>query len=350
MITLSLDNLTKVVATQGQADKLIKLGYSVVSGSAESVDETLASTQAFLDSTGGNNTAYRGDGCVGELDGGLLHLLKTATAAPEMTPKGLELLRYAYERVRLEGDQPTVDFTNIKAVTKLPDIAEAAYGTLYLLTEVDMGFPVGLYLLDYDTFTALEDFDPGRAAAAALGKLSAAYDNGAGIVVDDVSSQSAIEAIILARIQAEIKLNGDSGFNVSFVSSTWEPESRRWIGKIKLTYVDSAAMTYTDAAARTWTIGVPAEGIHAQISAAYAPGASIVVADYSSKAAVEAAILPLIQAGIDAVDDNFTVSFVDSSYETETHVWTGKIKTQDEDIASNSFTDAEARTWTITQT
>ncbi len=446
MITLSLDNLTKIVATQAQADVLLKQGYSYVSGSAEGTDVSLAATTGYVES-GSGNPSYRGDGCLGELDGGLLHLLKTAMAGDNVTSDMLAILREAYREIAEGGDIILPIFTEMEAVTELPDIGEADINTLYVLTEIDGEFPVNIYAPDYDTFTPLEefDFDRGRAAAAVLAQLSSAYDNGADIIVDSVATQNAIEAEILAAIQAEIDVIDDN-FTASFVDNNrWDAQTRYWTGRIKLTGKDNAAYTYTDdedyrrkwrvtqdaegvhggissaydsgadiivddysskatveafilpliqadidaiddhftasfvdssyvtethtwtgkikvqdnsitantytdAAARTWTIGVPAQGIHAQISAAYATAATINVADYSSKASVEAAILPLIQAEIDAVDDNFTISFVDSSYDDVAHTWTGKIKTQDENIASNSFTDAAARTWTITQT
>jgi hypothetical protein len=347
MITLSLDNLTKIVATQAQADVLLKQGYSYVSGSAEGTDVSLAATTGYVES-GSGNPSYRGDGCLGELDGGLLHLVKTAMAGDNVTSDMLAVLREVYRKVA-EGEDIIVPiFTEMEAVTELPDIGEADINTLYVLTEIDGEFPVNIYAPDYDTFTPLNDFDihRGRAAAAVLAQLSSAYDSGAKIVVDDVSSQSAIEAIILARIQAEIDVVDDN-FTASFVSSTWTPQSRTWSGKIKLTGEDNAAYTYTDHYARVWMVGIEAETVHGEISSAYDSGADIIVDDYTSKATVEAYILPLIQAEIDAIADYLVVSFVDSSYVTETHTWTGKIKVWDGHITGNSFTDATERTWTI---
>ena len=349
MITLSLDNLTKIVATQAQADVLLKQGYSYVSGSAESTDVSLAATTGYVES-GSGNPSYRGDGCLGELDGGLLHLLKTAMAGDNVTSDMLAVLREAYRNIAEGGDIILPIFTEMEAVTELPDIGEADINTLYILTEKDGEFPVNIYAPDYDTFTPLEEFDflRGRAAAV-LAQLSSAYDNGADIIVDSVATQNAIEAEILAAIQAESDLIDDN-FTVSFVSSTWTAGTRTWAGKICLTDENIPTNTFTDASARSWTVGQDAEDVHGGISSAYDSGADIIVDDYSSKATVEAFILPLIQAEIDAVDDHFTISFVDSSYDDVAHTWTGKIKTQDENIAANSWADVEARTWTITQT
>jgi len=346
MITLTLDNLTKIVATQAQADVLLKQGYTLVEGTAERTDVSLAATTGYVES-GSANPSYRGDGCLGELDGGVLHLLKTAMASDSISAEALEFIRGAYKAIEnSDGDSAVEIFTDMEAVTTLPDIAEAVYTTLYLLTEADGEFAAGLYVPDYDTFTPSDEFDFGRAAREVLERVSAAYDDGADIVVDDVSSQSAIEAIILARIQAEIDLIDDN-FTASFVSSTWTPQLRTWVGKIKLTGEDNAPFTYTDQNARTWTVGQEAETVHGEISAAYCDFADIIVPDYSSKASVESHILIAIQAEISIYDNYFIVSFVDSSYDDVAHTWTGKIKVQDAIITANSFTDAEARTWTI---
>ena len=350
MITLSLDNLTKIVATQAQADVLLKQGYSYVSGSAEGTDVSLAATTGYVES-GSGNPSYRGDGCLGELDGGLLHLLKTAMAGDNVTSDMLAVLREAYREIAEGGDIIFPIFTEMEAVTELPDIGEADINTLYVLTEIDGEFPVNIYVPDYDTFTPLEEFDflRGRAAAV-LAQLSSAYDNGADIIVDSVATQNAIEAEILAAIQAEIDVIDDN-FTASFVGDNrWSAQTRDWTGRIKLTGKDNAAYTYTDELVRHWRVGQDAEDVHGGISSAYDSGADIIVDDYSSKATVEAFILPLIQAEIDAIDDNFAVSFVDSSYVTETHTWIGGIEVRDKNITGNSFTDAEARTWTITQT
>lgn len=347
MITLSLDNLTKIVATQAQADVLLKQGYSYVSGSAEATDVSLAATTGYVES-GSGNPSYRGDGCLGELDGGLLHLCKTAMAGDNVTSDMLDIIRCVYNAIKNGGDAVFNNFTEMEAVTELPDVAEAADNTLYLLTETDGEFGVDIYVPDYDTFTPLSEFRVTRAPEAVLAQLSAAYDNFAKIIVDSVATKAAIEGEILPRIQAEIDVIDDN-FTASFVSSTWTAGTRTWSGKIKLTCEDNAVYTYTELNARLWTVGQDAEDIRDAISAAYNTGATIEVTDYSSKATVEAFILPLIQAEIDAIDNNFTASFDSSSYDDQAHTWTGKIKVQDEGITGNSFTDATARTWTITQ-
>jgi transposase-like protein len=348
MITLSLDNLTKIVATQAQADVLLKQGYSYVSGSAEATDVSLAATTGYVES-GNGNPSYRGDGCLGELDGGMLHLIKTAMAGDNVTSDMLAVMREAYRTLAEAGAGDAIFpiFTEMEAVTELPDIGEADINTLYLLTETDGEFPMNIYAPDYDTFTPLSEFDIGRAPAAVLAQLSAAYDNPAQIVVDDVSSQSAIEAHILPLIQAEIDVIDDN-FTASFVGiNRWDAQSRTWTGKIKLTGEDNAAYTFTDSSTRAWTVGQEAETVHGEISAAYDTASSIIVDDYSSKAAVEAFILPLIQAEVSAYDNHFTVSFVSSTYDAPTCVWTGKVKVADNDITANTYQDSAARTWTI---
>jgi hypothetical protein len=344
MITLSLDNLTKIVATQAQADVLLKQGYSYVSGSAEATDVSLAATTGYVES-GNGNPSYRGDGCLGELDGGLMHLVKTAMAGDNVTSDMLDVLRDAYNLIKEGGDMVPGDFTEMEAVTEFPDIAETTNNTLYLLTETDGEFGAGLYAPDYDTFTPLADFNVERAPEAVLAQLSAAYDNLAGIVVDDISSQSAIEAYILPLIQAEIDVIDDN-FTASFVSSSWTPNSRFWSGRIELTHKTNAVYTYTDNG-RNWLVAQEAETVHGEISAAYDTGADIIVDDYSSKSAVEAFILPLIQAEVNAYDNHFVVSFVSSTYDAPTCVWTGKVKVQDTGIAANFYQDSAARTWTI---
>ena len=344
MITLTLDNITKIVATQAQADVLLKQGYSLVSGSAEATDVSLAATNSYVDS-GSANPSYRGDGCLGELDGGLLHLFKTAMAGDNVTADMLPVIRYAYNATKNAGGDTPIDyFTEMEAVTELPDVAEANPNTLYLLTKTDGEFSVDLYAPDYDTFTPVSEFDYRRAPRAVLAQLSAAYDDLAQIVVDDISSQATIESEILAAIQAEIDVIDDN-FTASFVTSTWTAGTRTLWSGIKLTGKNNANYTYTDY--RNWTVGQDAEGVHGEISAAYNTSADIIVDDYSSKAAVEAYILPLIQAEIDAYDDNFTASFVSSIYDIPTRVWTGKVKVADNDIASNTYQDSAARTWTI---
>lgn len=253
MITLSLDNLTKIVATQAQADVLLKQGYSYVSGSAEGTDVSLAATTGYVES-GSANPSYRGDGCLGELDGGMLHLFKTAMAGDNVTADMLAVIRNFYNACKEEyGDPSAGYFTEMEAVSELPDVAEANTATFYLLTKTDGGFAPNIYCLDYDTFTHPSEFSYSRAPRAVLAQLSAAYDNFAQIVVDDISSQATIESEILAAIQAEIDVIDDN-FTASFVSSSWTPP-RSWSGKIKLTGKNNANYTYTDDLARNWTVG-----------------------------------------------------------------------------------------------
>ena len=130
MITLTLDNITKVVATDAQAAALVALGYTISSGSAEeSPSVALGAVPSFLEDYSNTlNPAFRGEGLTLNAANTIGYI--AALAQPELDEADFTALM---EVIRGHEDTTTT-LTSLSVVDAKPVGQAISTTTLYFLT------------------------------------------------------------------------------------------------------------------------------------------------------------------------------------------------------------------------
>lgn len=148
-ITLTNGAAVKEVGTDMQANALVTLGWTIVSGTAGATVTALGTLPYFHESMTGNfNPAFRGTGLDGEK--GVVGALAKPLEA-EMT---LDELQFMQDNLNYSDALGTM--TAISIVTSLPAAAQSAT-TIYLLTVQDSTVAPGAYKWNV-TDTAFEAF------------------------------------------------------------------------------------------------------------------------------------------------------------------------------------------------
>jgi len=130
MITLTLDNITKIVATDAQAAALVALGYTISEGTAEvSPSVALGAVPSFLeDYSDSLNPAFRGEGLVLNATNTIGYI--AALAQPELDETDFRALMAA---IRGHEDT-TTSLLTLSVVDALPEGQSISETTLYFLT------------------------------------------------------------------------------------------------------------------------------------------------------------------------------------------------------------------------
>ena len=130
MITCTLDNVTKIVATDAQAAALVALGYTITEGTAEVFPYVaLGAVPSFLeDYSDSMNPAFRGEGLVLNLTNTIGYI--AALAQPELDEADFRALM----DVIRGHESTTTTLTSLSVVDAKPEGQDISTTTLYFLT------------------------------------------------------------------------------------------------------------------------------------------------------------------------------------------------------------------------